>query len=408
MTISSCSRAASTSSPSGAHRRREGARRGALHDAAIRGGRALGVVALAAWGLLGCSPANEDEPGADARPVPITSADGARGLAASDGELYWVDASGQLILAIRGDGSERRVVIDGLDEASSLRVVGDDLYWLNFRWLGDTSAESPAGSSDGSIQLMTAPRAGGPATKLFEGAGASSGGLAVGDDGAYLAMVTDPADVSATSGALIKVPRTGAPVTLAGALAFPTSVTVDGDFVYWVNRGQYQHNENGAFSGDTAGGSVVRVARAGGPPETLAAGLANARALAVDDERIYFIAETALAPDEDRSNSALWSCPKSGCGEANALATKLVEGVNLRDPRRDGHMLYFLEGAGGGSSVLSKVPVGGGERSSVFATSDRDAIGSFAIEGDFAYLVHQKNVYNINTDLDWVVRAPKL
>jgi hypothetical protein len=81
-------------------------------------------------------------------------------------------------------------------------------------------------------------------------------------------------------GALMKVARTGgAPVTLATGLPLPTSLAVDGAFAYVTCQGT-------ATAGAT--GSLVRVPLTGGAFETLLTGLVSPGSIALDATNVYW------------------------------------------------------------------------------------------------------------------------
>jgi hypothetical protein len=82
--------------------------------------------------------------------------------------------------------------------------------------------------------------------------------------------------------------------TLASGLASPIAITVDQTHVYWANFVQ--------------SGSVMRVPKAGGAGETLAADIPDSYEVLVDGDNLYFSAQG----NPPAANGGLYRMPKSG------------------------------------------------------------------------------------------------
>jgi hypothetical protein len=149
-------------------------------------------------------------------------------------------------------------------------------------------------SGDGSVERV--PKAGG-AVAVVAGPGGSINGLAA--DGDDVFWTTDDAVyVADASGA--------APRRLVDGLAHAGAITLDANSLYWLERDS---------------GSVVRLARMGGVPVTIARGEAVAGGLAVDGGVVYWSTGAAVRA----------AAPGSGAAVVAALGhTKPVDALVAR------------------------------------------------------------------------------
>jgi hypothetical protein len=128
------------------------------------------------------------------------------------------------------------------------------------------------GAFDYTSELRRMPRAGGAIETLYS-TNAAAHGLALGDDAAFL--VTTLGGSGNYSGTVVRVPKDGtAPTTLTTAFN-PTSIAVDGDWVYY----------NEAASPE---GAIRRVATTGGDPELVVDVADNPYDLAAQAGVLYY------------------------------------------------------------------------------------------------------------------------
>ena len=203
-------------------------------------------------------------------------------LAVDDAYVYlaMMDLGKPSIVRVPKDGGNVDTIIAKTSAVSSLSVDGGKLYWSEIA-LGNAPAGPTVVSSDdikahGGIaaavsatsagvkdsgRIMVAPSSGGAATALghFEGA---PGDLALDDASVYvLSLGTWSAggEIDTTQGSLMKMPKSGGPVTvLADHLSGPRSLVVDATSVYW-----------------SASNVAWKIAKTGGSPEHATAPTAN-------------------------------------------------------------------------------------------------------------------------------------
>jgi hypothetical protein len=176
------------------------------------------------------------------------------GIAVDSTSVYWstVGASGLGVYSVALGGGTPTLVATG--------------------FTNDPIAVGPSGvyGTNGSDAPVSAPlQGGGAATVLAPGPGNSNTyGIAVDSTSVYWTDFNDPGVVS-------KVPRGGGQATTlaTGHVAF--GIAVDATSVYWVN------------GGGASAGSLMKVARSGGTPVTLAMGFPGPIGLAIDAQNAY-------------------------------------------------------------------------------------------------------------------------
>ena len=196
----------------------------------------------------------------------------------ADTSVYWANGGTIVRLPIAGDAGEPVQVAAGDGIAGGLAVSAGDIIWTERLPLRTT----PAGRL-----VRAASVEGGAAapTVLAEFATGDPIALAVRDGEAFVALL------DMNQNAIVKVPLQGGPPTvLAGHEDFPVDVTVDGEYVYWVND---------VFGGY---GTVRRAPRGGGAVVSIADGENGPCGIAVSDEAIYWVA---------RVDKKVWMLPKA-------------------------------------------------------------------------------------------------
>lgn len=173
----------------------------------------------------------------------------ATGLTGHGDALYWGSSEGSMVRLENDGGFE--VLATGQPDARWLAVDGASVYW--------TTATA----------VRRVPIAGGEPETLVDGL-QDARGLAV--DGENVYVVDRPAS-SAQEGRVLRVPKDGGDATLVGeSQGIDNGVALDETSVYWL-----------------ADGSLVKACKApGGAVVELAPAGANAWAVAVDDQAIYW------------------------------------------------------------------------------------------------------------------------
>lgn len=162
--------------------------------------------------------------------------------------------------------------------------------------------------------------------------GAGDGGVGDGGAGVLLAAlgsdtITDIAVDDSNAffslpgqGTVLSVPKTGAPdggaTTIATGEAFPSAIVLDATYVYFTNN---------------MGGTIRRLAKAGGKPTDFVTGLGQPQGLAIDSTRLYYT---------DQAKGVVGSCPLAGC--AGGMQTHAI-GISPVAVAADAVAIYFLD-----------------------------------------------------------------
>ncbi len=133
--------------------------------------------------------------------------------------------------------------------------------------------------------VMKLPLAGGTGTPLLSGQRSLGSSIAVDGTSAYFTDIGEGGNVG--QGSVLKVAKDGGPpTTLAAAQWYPYAIALDADNLYWTNRGD---------GTNPMGGSVMKVSLRGGTPVTLASGQTYPSAIAVDADNVYWLNGVAYA-----------------------------------------------------------------------------------------------------------------
>jgi len=217
----------------------------------------------------------------------------ALGFAVACGNVAWLDASGTGVGGDIGAGPSAPG-----DQARLLMSIVKPLNWsigvdVDYVYYGDGALER-------------VPIAGGPPASLAAG---WSGIAAVDDVNVYFYQFPP------TGTALASIPKSGGDATILvpswqeelgpKGLQFSAYFAQDADTLYWIQG-----------SAQPDGPNVVRVAKTGGVPEVIVAGIGPSRLLVVDDTYVYWNNPGA----HDGSPGAILRAPKTG-GSAETVAT---------------------------------------------------------------------------------------
>lgn len=249
-------------------------------------------------------------------------------IAVDDTNVYWLegtaDGGTRVMKAPVGGGASAEIATSTLSPAY-LTINATSVYWNDYDMPGSTGA------------LWSAPLAGGAAVKLttYIPDVATLGNLAVDDTNLYW--------VSYTTGTVHAVSIDGGTATdLATGPPGPTAVAVDAQYVYWLNAGQ------------SGSGSIMRLPKKGGAPNTLATlNVDDLRgAIATDTKSIYVRAGSVEGDN-------LFAVPLAG-GTAASLGAHADDRLAL-----DTDFLYANTIGDGGVVAIVKVALGGGIASSL-------------------------------------------
>jgi hypothetical protein len=223
-----------------------------------------------------------------------------------------------------------------------------NVYWV------ELGAEA-----DGSSSLMAMPKGGGAPRALADVG--RSGGQASATDDAYVY-------VSARWGVITRVPKGGgASVVLASRGDLPPSaqqwwrLALDAASVYWVDVGPDQRLPGPPPPGQ---GSVLRVAKSGGPTQVVASGQTGLSDIAVNGDHIYWAAQDGV-----------WRRSKATGSIEHVVDTAMPPGSRYA-LTLDERFLYWSDANG-----VPRLPLEGGPQQTVIAAPAR-VVG---LEGSCAY-----------------------
>lgn len=206
---------------------------------------------------------------------------------------------------------------DNVDHPLGLAVDGEHLYFVSG---GFVRAENA---------VRRVPTAGGPVETLVKISSLIGGELAV--DATHVYFTSD------SDNAILRVSKSGGEATQLAKVAAPKYLALDATHVYFVT-----------LSREANGGTVQRIAKAGGPPEVLTSGQPGLDSVVVDAQHVYF-----------RSNQGLWKLAKTG-GAPQSLVT-ITEKQNLkRLVADDSYLYFFLETSRSGKFAVARLSKNGG------------------------------------------------
>lgn len=243
-----------------------------------------------------------------------------------DAFVYWTNfSSGGAVMRVGKDGS-----------AGSLKQISNGTGPWSLT-VDDTNAWFT--NSDGTIRQVA--KSGGSATTVVNSEQDPKG---IASDSTHLFWT------ALDSGKVMKGPKTS-PNTdkaeLAAGQANPLSVVVTSDTVYWVAAGSYEFGQCGA-----ADGKVMKVAKAGGTPITLASGQSCPVDLAVDGEHVYFVNEGTFVSQAYQYDGAVMRVPVGGgAAEAVMVGQVVPYGVAVDDNA----VYWTAQGLGANAGTVVKI-----------------------------------------------------
>lgn len=247
------------------------------------------------------------------------------------------------------------------DGSQGVQLCNDDGSGFEACECGSTPEPDPSGLG------------GGEGSDVGDPAGGSGGG-GPGTGGSEVVAGTGGASLAGggpASGGLIVDPGVGGgtlPITTSVQLALhqdhPTGIAQHGSQVFWANEG----------SGTLVGCAVD--ACVGAEPTVLASGLTNPRAVAVDDQSLYWVEAGA-----DGTELTVRRCPLAGCGGAppDVLLTTSAVGNGLAI---DGQHLYV-----GAWDALLRCPLAGCAGSEAETVASGGGITGVAVDAAYVYFV---------------------
>ncbi len=169
--------------------------------------------------------------------------------------------------------------------------------------------------------------------------------------------------------ALMPLSSSGSIITLAQGLNRPFNLSIDGNFVYWVEN-------------DLSAGAVKKIPLTGGSISTLATNLIEPTAIVVDASFVYWIERN------NGSNGSLKKIPING-GSVTTLATGLNNAQNHMV--QDALHLYFGDGISGGGGAIRKVPKGGGAIITLVNSGIINLRTAIAVDDSYVYFTDDQN-----------------
>jgi hypothetical protein len=207
---------------------------------------------------------------------------GRKFLVQGERHLYWTDTGDQTLTRLPKDGGVPLVLVTGQAGIGAMTLAGGWFYWVN------------------RSQVVRMPEQGGEVEVLADGLD-SPKSIAVRGDVVVWTDYGDGLDGGAVRWLTLDDRRV---VTLAERQKQPTSVSIDKEYVYWVNHGVKRPD----YFKD---GSVVRARLGGGSaPTVLAVEQRLASSLVMDDAAIYWV--TVIDYGDSSSHGVLWKQLKTG------------------------------------------------------------------------------------------------
>jgi hypothetical protein len=190
-------------------------------------------------------------------------------------------------------------------------------------------------------------------------------GLVLDDKFAYVTIGGTVADQNEGTSGLRKVDlESGAVTSLDAGEKTPQSdyggIAIDQNFIYW-----------------NAGGSILRISKAGGKPEAIASEHVGIGAdIAVDDKRVYWANHGYYSPNSPTRPSPIYSVSKLG-GAAEIFVDEQHVPSNLV---LDEEFVYWVTP----TSILKRAKSGGATQV-IFQASDKEGVDQLAQDGGDLY-----------------------
>jgi hypothetical protein len=218
-------------------------------------------------------------------------------IAVDTTSVYWLDpgtngGSGDgALMKVAHDGSGLTTLVPNLNWGGGVVVDATSVYWtssgglykvpldggtpvlLSPDFTNDNITVGPEGvyGTNGDDAPVSTLLSGGTTTVLGQGTGQNTYGVAVDANNLYWTNFDDP-------GLVAQVPLKGGPTTMLATGHVAEGIAVDATSVYWVD------------AGGQGPGALMKVRIGGGAPETLASGLSDPTALAIDATYAYIAA----------------------------------------------------------------------------------------------------------------------
>lgn len=249
------------------------------------------------------------------------------------GSLLWARSrdSGQASTAKTGDSAAQgqaggadksgwaraRRLASPLDHPRGVAVDGEYAYVVTGGFAKAENAVLRIATTTGAVETLVR------VTQVL------SGELAVDDKYVYFS--------TEAGNGILRVSKIGGPAVMVVEATRPLHLAVDETHVYFST-----------FVKESPGGSLQRVAKAGGSAETLASGQEGMDQLVVDRDSVFF-----------RSNSGLWRVGKSGGQPVCLLPAKPGHNVD-RLVGDASHLYFFIETSSAGKYAIARLGKSGG------------------------------------------------
>ncbi len=174
---------------------------------------------------------------------------------------------------------------------------------------------------------------------------------------------------SESGNAILRVSQEGGEAVAVVRAFRPSHLAIDDTHIYYAS-----------FVKQSPGGSVQRVAKAGGDAEILLTGQFGVDQIVVDDHNVYF-----------RSNSGIWRVGKSG-GAAQCLLPATLDLNVHRLVGDSSHLYYFSKIASSGKYRLSRLAKTGGPPEVIAPSADSS--GRLALTDTHVYFFRQVSLYD--------------
>lgn len=274
-----------------------------------------------------------------------------------ENDLIWFDKDplvGLKKASISG-GSEIPLTIP-MNEPLSLRVQGQDAYWIEDRFVSNTVSKLiMKASPDGTISY------------IGQGRGCTSsenGAFVLDNENAYWIVC----EAGSNNSFIQKVPLNGdSPVTLATFSERIADLADDSSSIYWEQEGSFLTTP-----------SIFRVAKVGGAPQLVFTGNRDeffGRGMFVSGGQVFF-SDTGLS-----FSYRIRKVPSTG-GTATVLLSvnNLPFGDYVRSIATDGSTVYWSD-----MTTINSIPIGGGART-ILASSQNEA-NSIVLQGNSLFWV---------------------